>query len=177
MQQYGLIHNWPKKISTTAKYEKKGRTRHKTLNMVFLTICNIQHDKKPNKGIEGIHASKYTKSATKIQISKQHHLYFVLNLDFQNPAKSSFSKIQNPKRGLSNDSRHMFCVNIFTTTEQACVLGHLSRCLWARDNRWLLSRVQWLAGPAGGQGPFVPVGGTNPEKRSLFCPGWWLHLG
>ena len=26
---------------------------------------------------------------------------------------------------------------------------------------WLLSRVQRLAGPAGGHGPFVPVGGTN----------------
>ena len=25
--------------------------------------------------------------------------------------------------------------------------------LWARDNRWLLSRVQRLAGPVGGQGP------------------------
>jgi len=30
--------------------------------------------------------------------------------------------------------------------------------LWARDNRWLLSRVQRLAGPAGGTG--------------TFCPGW-----
>ena len=30
--------------------------------------------------------------------------------------------------------------------------------LWARDNRWLLSRVQRLAGPAGGTG--------------AFCPGW-----
>ena len=29
--------------------------------------------------------------------------------------------------------------------------------LWARDNRWLLSQVQRLAGPAGGRGPFVPV--------------------
>ena len=29
---------------------------------------------------------------------------------------------------------------------------------WARDNRWLLSRVQRLAGPAGGTG--------------AFCPGW-----
>ena len=35
-------------------------------------------------------------------------------------------------------------------------------CLWARDNRWLLSRVQRLAGP----------GGTG-----TFCPGWWLHPG
>ena len=50
-------------------------------------------------------------------------------------------------------------------------------CLWARDNRWLLSRVQRLAGPAGETGPFVPVGGTNPDKRSPFCPGWWLHPG
>ena len=68
-------------------------------------------------------------------------------------------------------------------------------CLWARDNRWLLSRVQRLAGPAGGAGvffsrleaptrtkgphfvpvggstrdkspnPFIPVGNTNPDKR------------
>ena len=53
--------------------------------------------------------------------------------------------------------------------------------LWARDNRWLLSRVQRLAGPAGGQGPFVPVGSTNRDKRGIkpgqkvrvaFCPGW-----
>ena len=67
--------------------------------------------------------------------------------------------------------------------------------LWARDKRWLLSRVQRLAGPAGGdrglcpgwshqpgqkapllsrlvappgtKGPtlFIPVGNTNPDKR------------
>ena len=49
--------------------------------------------------------------------------------------------------------------------------------LWARDNRWLLSRVQWLAGPAGGQGPFVPVGGTNRDKMVAFYPGWWLQPG
>ena len=50
-------------------------------------------------------------------------------------------------------------------------------CLWARDNRWLLSRVQWLVGPAGGQGPFVPVRGTNRDKRPPFCPGWCLQPG
>ena len=49
-------------------------------------------------------------------------------------------------------------------------IGHLFQaiypgCLWTRDNRWLLSRVQRLAGPEGGQGHFVPVGGTNPDKR------------
>ena len=38
-----------------------------------------------------------------------------------------------------------------------------SDCLWARDNRWLLSRVQRLAGPAGGSG--------------AFCPGWRHQLG
>jgi len=38
-------------------------------------------------------------------------------------------------------------------------------CLWARDKKWLLSRVQRLAGPAGGQGPFVLVGGTNRDQR------------
>ena len=50
--------------------------------------------------------------------------------------------------------------------------------LWARDNRWLLSRVQRLAGPAGWGGvggqrpptgikgwPFIPVGGSNRDKR------------
>ena len=52
-------------------------------------------------------------------------------------------------------------------------------CLWARDNRWLLSWVQRLAGPAGGrgQGPFVPVGGTNREKKRAFCSGWCLQPG
>src|SRR6185436_1778007 len=49
--------------------------------------------------------------------------------------------------------------------------------LWAQDNRWLLSRVQRLAGPAGGQGPFVPVGTTNRDKRTPFCPGWCLQPG
>src|SRR6185312_11522452 len=51
--------------------------------------------------------------------------------------------------------------------------------LWARDNRWLLSRVQRLAGPAGGggQGPFFPVGATNRDKRPPFCPGWCLQPG
>ena len=48
---------------------------------------------------------------------------------------------------------------------------------WARDNRWLLSQVQWLARPAGGQGPFVLVGGTNQDKRVAFYPGWWLQPG
>src|SRR6185437_7982851 len=48
-------------------------------------------------------------------------------------------------------------------------------CLWARDNRWLLSRVQRLAGPAGGgggRGPFFPVGGSNRDKRP--CPPYPL---
>ena len=64
--------------------------------------------------------------------------------------------------------------------------------LWARDNRWLLSRVQRLAGPAGGDGgllsrfetptgtkwePFVPVGGSNRDKSPPFCPGWCLQPG
>src|SRR6185436_1233739 len=37
---------------------------------------------------------------------------------------------------------------------------------------------------AGGRGkgirgarPFVPVGGTNRDKRGDFCPGWCLKLG
>ena len=49
--------------------------------------------------------------------------------------------------------------------------------LWARDKRWLLSRVQWLAGPAGGRGPFLPVGDTNRDKMGVFCPGWWFQPG
>src|SRR6185312_15187810 len=78
-----------------------------------------------------------------------------------------------------------------TSLLQAICLG----CLWARDKRWLLSRVQRLAGPAGGDRglcpgwshqpgqkapllsrlvappgtkgptPFIPVGNTNPDKR------------
>ena len=36
-------------------------------------------------------------------------------------------------------------------------------CLWARDNRWLLSRVQSLAGPAG--------------ETGAFCPGWRYQPG
>ena len=71
--------------------------------------------------------------------------------------------------------------------------------LWARDNRWLLSRVQRLAGPVGGDGglfsrletpsgtkggafypgwwPFVPVGATNRDKRPPFYFGWCLQPG
>ena len=34
------------------------------------------------------------------------------------------------------------------------------------------------ASPAsGGQGPFVPVGDTNRDKRRAFCPGWCLQPG
>ena len=36
--------------------------------------------------------------------------------------------------------------------------------LWARDNRWLLSRVQWLAGPEG-------------EGTGAFCSGWRHQTG
>ena len=49
--------------------------------------------------------------------------------------------------------------------------------LWARDNRWLLSRVQRLAGLARGQRSFVPVGDTNRDKREAFYPGWWIQPG
>ena len=56
-------------------------------------------------------------------------------------------------------------------------IGLCSRPFVARDNRWLLSRVQRLAGPAGGQGPFVPVGVSNRDKMSPFCPGWCLQPG
>ena len=55
--------------------------------------------------------------------------------------------------------------------------------LWARDKRWLLSRVQRLAGRAGDMGllsrleaptetkwwPFIPVGGSNRDK-TLWPP-------
>src|SRR6185312_7150523 len=77
--------------------------------------------------------------------------------------------------------------------------------LWARDKRWLLSRVQRLAGPTGDRGflsrveppirtkgpPFVPVGGSTPDKRVTllsrlvepiwtkgpFCTGWCYQPG
>src|SRR6185312_12045249 len=41
-----------------------------------------------------------------------------------------------------------------------------------RDKRVLLT-------PTGikGVGPFVPGGATNRDKRGAFCPGWWLHPG
>ena len=59
--------------------------------------------------------------------------------------------------------------------------------LWARNKKWILSRVQRLAGPAGDKGllsrvepptrtkgpPFVPVGGSTRDKRSNpFYSGW-----
>ena len=58
-------------------------------------------------------------------------------------------------------------------------------CLWARGNRWLLSRVQRLAGLAGDRGllsrletptgtkgwSFIPVGGSNRDKRPLSPAG------
>ena len=41
-----------------------------------------------------------------------------------------------------------------------------------------------LNGSGGGRGkgirgarPFVPVGGTNRDKRGDFCPGWWFQPG
>ena len=37
--------------------------------------------------------------------------------------------------------------------------------LWARDNRWLLSRVQRLAGPAGGTGAFCPSWRHQPGQK------------
>ena len=60
--------------------------------------------------------------------------------------------------------------------------------LWARDNRWLLSRVQRLAGPGGDRGLLsrleAPTETKGPHsllsqlepptgnKRPPFCPGW-----
>ena len=77
-----------------------------------------------------------------------------------------------------------------TTIQYAAVLATLLQnrplfqaiyfgCLWARDKRWLLFRVQRLAGPAGDRGllsrvepptgtkglPFVPVGVSTRDKR------------
>ena len=39
--------------------------------------------------------------------------------------------------------------------------------LWPRDNRWLLSRVQRLAGPAGGTGAFCPGWRHQPGQKAL----------
>src|SRR6185503_9772026 len=39
--------------------------------------------------------------------------------------------------------------------------------LWARDNRWLLSQVQRLAGPAGGTGAFCPDWRHQPGQKTL----------
>ena len=51
--------------------------------------------------------------------------------------------------------------------------------LWVRDNRWLLNPgpTASRASGGGGQGHFVPVGGTNRDKRVAFYPGWWLQPG
>ena len=49
--------------------------------------------------------------------------------------------------------------------------------LWTRNNRWLLSRVQWLAGPAGegGTGAFCPDWRHQQGQKGSFYPGWWLQ--
>ena len=50
--------------------------------------------------------------------------------------------------------------------------------IWTRDNRWLLSRVQQLARPAGGTWAFCPGWRHQPGQnggllsRVAFCPGW-----
>ena len=38
--------------------------------------------------------------------------------------------------------------------------------LWARDNRWLLSKVQRLAGPVGGTGAFCPCWRHQPGQKA-----------
>ena len=48
--------------------------------------------------------------------------------------------------------------------------------LWARDNRWLLSRVQRLAGLAGDRGLLFRLETPTVTKGAL-CPGWWLQPG
>ena len=78
--------------------------------------------------------------------------------------------------------------------------------LWTRDKRWLLSRVQRLAGPAGGTGVFCPGWSHQPGQKAPllsrlvappgtkgptllsrlvtptgtkgpFCPGWCYQPG
>ena len=48
-------------------------------------------------------------------------------------------------------------------------------CLWARDNRWLLSRVQRLAEPAGD--PLLSRLVAPPGTKGPFCPGWCYQPG
>ena len=38
--------------------------------------------------------------------------------------------------------------------------------LWTRDKRWLLSRVQWLAGPTWGTGAFCPGWSHQPGQKA-----------
>ena len=52
-------------------------------------------------------------------------------------------------------------------------------CLWARNNMWLLSRVQRLAGPAGDRGllsrlvPVPPLArlAVGTGTKATYCPG------
>ena len=52
----------------------------------------------------------------------------------------------------------MWCwhTSILTDGSWPLFLAICPGSLWSRDNRWLLSRVQRLAGPAGGTGAFCP---------------------
>ena len=66
---------------------------------------------------------------------------------------------------------------MYTTTEQIFLPGHLSRLPLGLEQK-----VAFVPGPtasraSGGQGPFVPVGATNRDKRPPFCPGWCLQPG
>jgi len=78
---------------------------------------------------------------------------------------------------------NLSCVDSFlnaihtTTTEHAFVPGHLSRLPLGPGQK-----VAFVPGPtasraSGGQRSFVPGGGSNGNKRTPFCPGWWLHPG
>ena len=62
--------------------------------------------------------------------------------------------------------------------------------MWWRNEQELLypeprtEKTSELNGSGGGRGkgirgarPFVPVGGTNRDKRGDFCPGWWFQPG
>ena len=55
-------------------------------------------------------------------------------------------------------------------------------CLWARDNRWLLSRVHLLSqlvAPLGTKGPTLLSRLVTPTRTKgwPFYPGWWYQLG
>ena len=76
-----------------------------------------------------------------------------------------------PDGATNRDKRGSFCPRWCLQLGQktsVSPVGPASR--WTRDKRWLLFRVQRLVGPAEGQRFFVPVGGTNRDKRTPSVP-------